>query len=186
MDKENFEILLTKYEDGNRKKYKMQVEIFHRSEQVIRFRVFAGKKEMILEKLVTKHKGQWKIKEMNFEFSGNLQEVTRSVMDIQDEIDYYLRGRPKSVSKYQKNVPDKYTDKIPVSFDHHGKIFSGHFEKIVGSGEVLTWYLIKDDGRNLGILRKDSSNAWVFDESDPKEELKYLARFFGNYIFERT
>ncbi|MDX2046756.1 MAG: hypothetical protein SFU87_08210 [Chitinophagaceae bacterium] len=100
MDNEAFEIILTRY-GGGKKKYRIQVEIFYRSGQVIRCRVFAGKKSMIMEKLLLKHKGQWKIKEMNFPFSGDIKSVSQTILDIQDEIDFYLAGSPKPVNKYK-------------------------------------------------------------------------------------
>ena len=100
MDNETFEIYLTRY-GKTKQTFKMQVEIFYRSEQVIRFRVFAGKKSMLMEKLLLKDKGQWKVKEINFEFAGDPKEVSRNIMDIQDEIEYYLAGRPLPVNKYK-------------------------------------------------------------------------------------
>ena len=71
----------------------MQVGIMYRSEQLLRFRVFAGNKSMIMEKQPLKHRGQWKVKEMNFSFAGDPKEVARSIMDIQDAIDLHMDGR---------------------------------------------------------------------------------------------
>jgi len=100
MDNHLFEILLARY--GEKKQtFKMQVEVTHRSEQLLRFRVFAGQKSMVMEKLLKKNKGQWKVREMNFSFTGDPKDVSRSIMDIQDQIDFYLAGRPKPVSKYK-------------------------------------------------------------------------------------
>jgi len=79
----------------------MQVEVIHRSEQLLRFRVFAGKKSMVMEKLLQKSKAKWKVKEMNFSFTGNPKDVSRSIMDIQDQIDFFMAGQPKPVSKYK-------------------------------------------------------------------------------------
>lgn len=79
----------------------MQVEVTHRSEQLLRFRVFAGKKSMVMEKLLQKSKAKWKVKEMNFSFTGDPKDVSRSIMDIQDQIDFYMAGRPRPVSKYK-------------------------------------------------------------------------------------
>ncbi len=100
MDNETFEIFFTRYGEA-RQIFKMQVEIFYRSEQVIRFRVSAGKKSMVMEKLLSKHKGQWKVKEMNFVMTGDIKEVAQNIMNIQDQIEYYLAGRPKPVNKYK-------------------------------------------------------------------------------------
>jgi hypothetical protein len=104
MDNETFEIKLTKYEVGKKKIYKMQVEIIHRSAQVIRFSITGGDKKILMEKLLLKHKGQWKLKETNFEIKGNPKEIARSVMEIQDEIEFYMAGSPQPVNKY-KNKP---------------------------------------------------------------------------------
>ena len=100
MDNKTFEIKLVKY-GGKKTIYKMQVEIIHRSEQVIRFRISAGNKTMTMEKLLLKNKGQWKIRETNFEIKGNPREIAMAVMEMQDEIEFYLAGSPKPVSKYK-------------------------------------------------------------------------------------
>jgi hypothetical protein len=104
MDNETFEIKLTKYYVGGKTIYRMNVEIIHRSEQVIRFRIFAGDKSMIMEKLLLKHKGQWKIKETNFKLSGDPKDIAEKVLEMQDSIEHYLAGSPVPVNKY-KNKP---------------------------------------------------------------------------------
>ena len=102
MDNETFEITFRPYwKDA---KYKMQVEIIHRSEQVIRFKITGGSKTMIMEKLLLKHKGQWKIKEMNFQLTSDPKVLAKTIMELQDEIEFYLAGRPAPVNKY-KNKP---------------------------------------------------------------------------------
>ncbi|MDP9230544.1 MAG: hypothetical protein M3O67_07720 [Bacteroidota bacterium] len=63
MDEEKFEILVSKWGEEKRQIYRMQVEVIYHSEQVIRFKVSAGDKFMIMEKLLIKKTGQWKIKE---------------------------------------------------------------------------------------------------------------------------
>ncbi|MGZ8511450.1 MAG: hypothetical protein ACXWV1_08810 [Chitinophagaceae bacterium] len=100
MDNETFEIFLTRYGDTTQT-FMMQVEIVYRSAQVIRFRVFAGNKSMVMEKLLTSNTIQWKVKDMNFQFTADPKQVSKNIMDIQDEIDYYLAGRPKPVNKYK-------------------------------------------------------------------------------------
>ena len=100
MDNKTFEIKLAKY--GEKKAvYKMQVEIIHRSEQVIRFLISAGGKTMTMEKLLLKNKGQWKIRETNFKMKGDPKDIAMSVMNIQDAIEFYLAGSPKPVNKYK-------------------------------------------------------------------------------------
>ena len=100
MDNETFEIKVTQYEVGKKTIYRIQVEIIHRSEQVLRFRIFAGSKSIIMEKLLLKNKGEWKIKETNFKIKGNPKEIAQTIMEMQDAIDFYLAGSPKPVNKY--------------------------------------------------------------------------------------
>lgn len=101
MEYKTFEIKLVKYEDGKKRAYKMQVEVIHRSEQVIRFRIFAGTKSMLMEKLLLKHKGQWKIRDMNFKMTGNPKEIAMTIMAMQDQIENNLPGRSQRVNKYK-------------------------------------------------------------------------------------
>ena len=75
---------------------------------------------------------------------------------------------------------------IPITFEHRRKKFTGHFGLVAGAGSISVWHLGDDKGFYLGRLRKDNSDDWVFDESYPKAELKYLDRFFGSYLFERS
>jgi hypothetical protein len=100
MDNETFEIAFIPYRMG-RTKYRMQVEIIHRSDQVIRFRITGGKKTMTMEKLLLKHKGQWKIKDMNFQFTGDPRDIAVTIKEIQDKIEFYLAGSPSAVNKYK-------------------------------------------------------------------------------------
>ena len=100
MDNETFEIIISKYGE-QRLTYKMQVEIILRSGSAMRFRIFAGAKSMTMEKLLLKHKGQWKIKEANFQLTGNPKDIAQTILNIQNEIEYYLAGRPKPVNKYK-------------------------------------------------------------------------------------
>jgi hypothetical protein len=37
---------------------------------------------------------------MNFEMTGDIKDNSQSIVNIQDEIDYYLAGRPKPFNKY--------------------------------------------------------------------------------------
>jgi hypothetical protein len=94
MDNETFEIKLVKY-GGKRTVYTMKVRIIHRSEQVIRFLISAGGKTMTMEKLLLKNKGQWKIRETNFELKGNPGDIAMTVLEMQDEIEYHSAGSPR-------------------------------------------------------------------------------------------
>lgn len=59
---------------------------------------------MVMEKLLLKHKGQWKIKETNFKLQGITKEIAMTVMEIQDEIEFYLAGSPKPVNKFKNKT----------------------------------------------------------------------------------
>lgn len=85
---EKFEIVMRRWRDS--RKFKMNVECIYVSEQVLRFKITGGKKEMIMEKLLLKKTFQWKIKEMNFQFEGDDQTIAKSIMTIQNEIDYKI------------------------------------------------------------------------------------------------
>ncbi len=49
---EQFEIIVNRWQDT--RKFKMQVHCVHVSEQVLRFKISAGNKEMMMEKLLMK------------------------------------------------------------------------------------------------------------------------------------
>jgi len=76
-------------------------------------------------------------------------------------------------------------DRITINFERGGKKYYGYFVQVAGSGDDSTRHLYDDKNFYLGRLRKDNNDDWVFDGSDPKDELQYLARFFGNYVTER-
>jgi len=85
---EKFEIVIKRWKDSI--KFKMNVECIHVSEQVLRFIVSGGQKEMIMEKQVMKKKHPWKITKMNFHFDGKDESVAMAIMNIQDAIDAYI------------------------------------------------------------------------------------------------
>ena len=66
---EKFEIVMSRWKDT--RKFKMMVECIYVSEQVLRFKITGGQKEMIMEKLLLKKTNQWKIAKMNFQFEGD-------------------------------------------------------------------------------------------------------------------
>jgi hypothetical protein len=94
MSDESFEILVIRFEAGKKRTYRMQAEIIYRSEQVIRFKISAGTKYMIMEKLLMKHKGQWKIKETNFALERSPKENAMAILEIQNNLDDYLDDPP--------------------------------------------------------------------------------------------
>jgi hypothetical protein len=85
---EKFEIVVRRWKDS--RKFKMNVECIYVSEQVVRFKISAGTKEMFMEKILIKKTNPWKITEMNFKFEGDDESIAMSIMNIQNEIEYYL------------------------------------------------------------------------------------------------
>jgi hypothetical protein len=85
---EKFEIVMSRWQDS--RKFKMNVECIYVTEQVLRFKITGGKKEMVMEKLLLKKTFQWKIKEMNFQFEGDDKAIAKSIMTIQNEIEYRI------------------------------------------------------------------------------------------------
>ena len=86
---EKFEIVMSRWQDS--RKFRMKVECIYVTEQVLRFKITGGKKEMIMEKLLLKKTFQWKIKEMNFKFEGDDKSIAKSIMSIQNEIEYRIK-----------------------------------------------------------------------------------------------
>lgn len=82
---EKFEIVVQRWKDL--KKYKMNVECIHVSEQVLRFKITGGQKELIMEKLLLKKTNPWKIAKMNFQFEGDDKSIAMAIMNIQDAIE---------------------------------------------------------------------------------------------------
>jgi hypothetical protein len=89
MRNERFEIRFKRHYD--RTVYRAIVEITARSENVIRFTIKAGEKEMQMEKLLFRKTNQWKIKGISFTMMGDAKVNARLIMDIQDAIDYQMK-----------------------------------------------------------------------------------------------
>jgi len=90
---EKFEIIIQRFDDS--RKFKMMVECIHVSEQVLRFKVTAGQKEMIMEKHLLKKTYPWKIAKMNFQFEGDDKSIAMAIMNIQDSIEYHINPPSK-------------------------------------------------------------------------------------------
>ena len=90
---EKFEIIVQRFDDS--RKFKMIVECIYTSEQVLRFKIAAGQKEMIMEKLLLKKTNQWKIAKINFQFEGDDKSIAMAIMNIQDSIEYYINPPTK-------------------------------------------------------------------------------------------
>ena len=89
MSNESFEIRFKKFYD--RSIYRARVVVTARSENVVRFTIKAGEKEMQMEKLLFRKTNQWKIKGMSFTMKGDAKVNARLIMDIQDAIDYQMK-----------------------------------------------------------------------------------------------
>jgi hypothetical protein len=90
---EKFEIIIQRF--GDSRKFKMMVECIHISDQVLRFKVAGGQKEMIMEKLLLKKTNPWKIAKMNFQFEGDDKSIAMAIMNIQDKIEHYINPPTK-------------------------------------------------------------------------------------------
>jgi len=71
----------------------MQVEIMYKSEQVMRFKVSGGRRSIVMEKLLTRKRGQWKIQEGDIDPGGDIEKTAYGLMRIQNEIDKYLKKK---------------------------------------------------------------------------------------------
>ena len=90
---EKFEIVMRRWKDS--KLFKMNVECIYISNQVLRFKVTGGQKEMIMEKLLLKKTNQWKTTKMNFQFEGDDKAIAISIMTIQDAIEEQINPPTK-------------------------------------------------------------------------------------------
>ena len=100
--KEEFELLYKPYRRNA--KIRMQVEVYHRSEQVIRFKISGGGRFIRMEKLLFKKTGGWKIIDNNFDFSGDTQQVAYGIFELQEKLDAWLdkdNQRPTTNPKYE-------------------------------------------------------------------------------------
>ncbi len=70
---------------------------------------------------------------------------------------------------------------IPITFDHEGNTYTGHFNQISGSGTNATFHLMIDN-RYRGQLVKTERFGWHF--SNNKDEFKGMGEPFGNHILE--
>jgi hypothetical protein len=96
MKNETFEIIIRVY--GSNTKYRMQVEVIYRSDQVVRFKVSAGERFVIMEKILVRKTNNWKMKESSFIMSGDPKNAAQAILTIQNELDDYLN--PPTQRKY--------------------------------------------------------------------------------------
>jgi hypothetical protein len=89
MDNHFFDIYFTVKKDNRR--YHATVEITSRSENIIRFTIRAGAKEMKMEKYLFRKNGQWKLGSFNFTMGKNTESNAMLIFDIQKAIDEWLK-----------------------------------------------------------------------------------------------
>lgn len=70
--------------------YRMQVEITHVSDQVLRFTISAGGKAIDMEKLLVRKTNKWKVKRVHFNSTYSIESQAEAITKIQDQIDDYL------------------------------------------------------------------------------------------------
>jgi hypothetical protein len=85
---EIFDIIVRRFQDT--RTFKMNVECIAVSQQLLRFRITGGQKEMIMEKQLEKMKHPWKIVKTNFKIQGDEETIALAIMHIQDAIDQHL------------------------------------------------------------------------------------------------
>ena len=85
-------------------KFKMLVQHYYSSPQVERFKISAGGRHIVMEKLLDRKRQPWKIVE-GMPVKGDLQEAALSVMSLQNTIDYYLNTRNKDVQEGHIKLP---------------------------------------------------------------------------------
>ena len=90
---EKFEIIMRRRNDS--RLVKMNVECVYVSQQVIRFKITGGHKEMQMEKLLVKKTQPWKITHMNFKFEGDEESIAIAIMNIQDAIEDHINPPTK-------------------------------------------------------------------------------------------
>ena len=90
---------------------------------------------MIMEKLLTKHTGQWKIKEMNFEMTGNIKDNAQNIVTSSFRLS--LEVRPGSTDASCNKVPSRYiSTSILVSVPLH------HWLPVLILQEILITFFI--------------------------------------------
>jgi hypothetical protein len=72
--------------------YRMQVDVLSQSDQVIRFKLSAGKKFITMEKLLLKKTGSWKILETNIDLKDlPSQQASYTLFELQNKLDEYIK-----------------------------------------------------------------------------------------------
>lgn len=68
---------------------------------------------------------------------------------------------------------------IPITFEHSGKTYKGHFSRVAGAGSSSMFFL-NVNGFHAGQLFLTDS-GWRF-YSNSKPELNSMSDYFGEYV----
>jgi len=86
---QKFELIFKPYRHNQT--FKMQVELIHQSEELMRFKLSGGERYIIMEKLLNKKKGNWRIVKSNVNFSATAtKQSAYTIFELQDKLDEYL------------------------------------------------------------------------------------------------
>jgi CHAT domain-containing protein len=84
-----FTIYFSRERDPRR--YRARVKVLFRTENVIRYSVRAGEKEIEMEKFLYRKSNQWKVEQMNFIRLGHTKTYEKMISDIQAAIDEEMK-----------------------------------------------------------------------------------------------
>lgn len=87
-----FFIFFTRERDPRR--YRAKVKVLFRTDNVIRYSIRAGEKEMEMEKFLYRKTNQWKVEQMNFIRQGHTRTYEKMISDIQSAIDEEMKKFP--------------------------------------------------------------------------------------------
>ncbi|MBN8687676.1 MAG: hypothetical protein J0M10_11670 [Chitinophagales bacterium] len=86
-----FDIFFSRERDARR--YRAHVAVLYRTENIIRYRVSAGTKEIEMEKYLYRKTNQWKVDQLNFVRQGHTRTYEKMISDIQAAIDIEMKNR---------------------------------------------------------------------------------------------
>jgi hypothetical protein len=96
MQGDTFTIVVRPY--FSKQSFRMQVEIYYASENVIRFRITAGKKIMEMDKQIYRKSNQWKLTRYETNSTQDPRHIADAIVHIQGAIDSYLKKNYPSTS----------------------------------------------------------------------------------------
>lgn len=76
--------------------------------------------------------------------------------------------------------PPLFMNKIPITFTHEGKEYSGTLDEVFGAASAKTWHLTIDK-RYWGKLRHND-RGWFFDPTPHDPWLEGFAQMFGERV----